>query len=77
MVIHRLAGLLRRRQAGVAMDESLVTTAERNVFVMTDEGPECGHTLEREDGHRIRVCIEADGARFEQDFLDTLNGRIR
>jgi inosine-uridine nucleoside N-ribohydrolase len=63
--------------AAVAIDESIVTIESQTLEVVEDEGPQTGRTLATEGGHSIRVCTEADGARFETLFLDTLNGRVR
>jgi hypothetical protein len=45
--------------------------------VTTDEGPESGRIVDAPDGQPTRVAISADVARFENAFIDTLNGRIR
>jgi inosine-uridine nucleoside N-ribohydrolase len=63
--------------AAVATDESLVTIELHTLAVIEEEGPESGRTLVTEGGRNIRVCTDADGARFEELFLDTLNGRVR
>ena len=44
--------------------------------VVVEEGPESGRTLAAEDGHRIRVCTSVDVPRFEEIFLQTLNGTL-
>ena len=44
--------------------------------VIEEEGPQSGRTLVAQDGSNMRVCTNADSARFEELFLDTLNGRV-
>ncbi len=61
--------------AAVAVDESLATIQPETLMVIEEEGPESGRTLAAEGGSSTRVCTAADGARFEEVFLDTLNGR--
>ena len=61
--------------AAVATDESLVTLEDRTVVVVTEEGPEFGRVQATDDGYPVRVAVNADGARFEQLFLNVLNGR--
>ena len=61
--------------AAVAIDESLVTIQPETLRVVEEEGPESGRTLAAGDGSTMRVCTAADGPRFEEVFLDTLNGR--
>ena len=62
--------------AAVATDESLVTIQSQTLMVIEDEGPESGRTLALEDGSTVRVCTAANGAAFEEVFLNTLNGRV-
>lgn len=61
--------------AAVATDEGLVTIQPATLKVVEEEGPESGQTLVAEGGSSIRLCTAADGARFEEVFLNTLNGR--
>ena len=61
--------------AAIATDESLATIETKTVTVIEHEGSESGRTLESENGYSMRVCTRADRGRFEQIFLDTLNGR--
>ncbi|MGB3905314.1 MAG: nucleoside hydrolase, partial [Anaerolineae bacterium] len=61
--------------AAVATEESLVTIEAQTLKVIEDEGPESGRTLAAEEGSSVRVCTAADGPRFDEVFLDTLNGR--
>ena len=62
--------------AAVAIDESLVTVQPQALKVIEEEGPESGRTLAAKDGTTVRVCTAADGAGFEELFLDTLNGQL-
>ena len=62
--------------AAVATDERLVTIEPQTLKVIQEEGPESGRTLLAEDGSSVRVCTAANAARFEEGFLDTLNGRV-
>ena len=62
--------------AAVATDESLCTFRRQTLKVIEEEGSESGRTLRSEDGISIRVCVAADGPRFETVFLDALNGRF-
>jgi hypothetical protein len=43
--------------------------------VVEEEGPESGHTKSIDGGSSVRVAVSADGSRFEQMFLDTLNSQ--
>jgi len=61
--------------AAVATDESLVSIQVESLKVIEEEGPESGRTLAAEGGNSVRVCTGADGPRFEQVFLDALNGQ--
>lgn len=61
--------------AAIATEASLTTYQDLPLVVVEEEGPESGRTLKTEDGQSTRVAVSADAARFEQLFLDTLNGR--
>ena len=61
--------------AAIAVDEGLGTFQQRTIRVIEKEGPESGRMLSSADGANVRVCTSIDGGRFEQLFLDTLNGR--
>lgn len=60
--------------AAVATDESLVSLESRKISVVEDEGPEIGRTKESDTGTAVRVALSADPHRFQQEFLETLNG---
>jgi inosine-uridine nucleoside N-ribohydrolase len=62
--------------AAVPIDESLVTIQSQALIVIEEEGPESGRTLAAEDGSSVRLCTAADGAAFEELFLNTLDGRV-
>jgi len=61
--------------AAIATDERLATFGAKRLRVVEAEGPESGHMETGDTGAEVRVAVAADGARFEQVFLDTLNGR--
>jgi purine nucleosidase len=63
--------------AAVLIDESLTTFETRGLSVEAAEGPESGRIVDAPEGKPIRFATSADLARFEQLFLDTLNGRAR
>lgn len=62
--------------AAIVTDNSLGTFREMPLRVIED-GPESGRTVPNPGGKAIRVAVSADGARFKQVLLDTLNGRAR
>lgn len=59
--------------AGILTDESLATFQPRAISIIETEGPESGRTQSSAGGARVRVAVSANGARFEQIFLSTLN----
>jgi len=59
--------------AAILTDESLATFQNENPCVVETEGPESGWTKSGNGCPEVRVAISADGGRFEQIFLDTLN----
>ena len=61
--------------AAILTDESLATIEQRTLTVVADEGRQSGRTLETDDGASVRLCTAVDSARFEELFLDVLNGR--
>jgi len=63
--------------AAVLTDESLGSFGSRALAVVTDEGPESGRVISSENGPLTRFATSADVHRFEQLFLDTVNGRAR
>jgi inosine-uridine nucleoside N-ribohydrolase len=62
--------------AAIGVDESLAACQPQALKVIEDEGPESGRTLAAADGSVARVCSEANGAAFEEVFLNTLNDRV-
>jgi inosine-uridine nucleoside N-ribohydrolase len=62
--------------AALATDERLATIQAQTLSVVEAEEPESGRTAPTVGGSSIRVAVSADGARFEQLFLDTLNDRV-
>ena len=61
--------------AAILTDESLATFEQRTLTVVADQGRQSGRTLETDGGASVRVCTAVDKARFEELFLDVLNGR--
>jgi len=61
--------------AVTASDESVVTIKDRVVRIVTDEGREFGRIVPDAKGKPVRVAIDANVNRFEQIFLNVLNGR--
>jgi len=62
--------------AAILTDESLATFQARGLRVVEEEGSASGRTQATDDGSRVRVAVSADGARFEQIFLETLNAQV-
>lgn len=61
--------------AAVLTDESLARFQGRPVRVMMVEGDELGRIVLDGSGYRARFAIDVDAPRFEQVFLNVLNGR--
>jgi inosine-uridine nucleoside N-ribohydrolase len=59
--------------AGILSDNSLAAFQEMPICVVEEEGSQSGRTQERTDCPMLRVATAADGDRFIQIFLDTLN----
>jgi inosine-uridine nucleoside N-ribohydrolase len=62
--------------AAILTNPSLATFEDRTLTVVASEGGSNGRTLESPSGASMRVCTGVDGARFEELFLDVLNGRL-
>ena len=62
--------------AAILTDESLATFQARGLRVVEEEGSASGRTQATDDGSRVRVAVSADGARFEQIFLEGLNAQV-
>jgi pyrimidine-specific ribonucleoside hydrolase len=62
--------------AAIATEEGLGTFREISLAVVEEEGAESGRTLESERGVIVRVAMTADRERFEELFLDSVNGRL-
>lgn len=60
----------------VALDPGLGTFERRTLEVVAEEGPQSGATLDSPDGAAVRVCKVIDKERFEQAFINGINGRI-
>ncbi len=61
--------------AAVLTDESLATFDYRTLCVVEDEGRTSGQTRTSAGCPQVRVASSLDRGRFEQMFLDALNGR--
>ncbi len=59
--------------AAILADESLATFQNKNLCVVETEGPESGWTKSGNGCPEVRVAVSADGGRFEEIFLNTLN----
>lgn len=59
--------------AAILTENSLGTFETKALIVVEEEGNNCGRTQVSGNGASIRVAVNADGERFEQLFLDTLN----
>ncbi len=59
--------------AALLTDESLAAFETRPLRVVEGEGPQSGWTHSDEGGMPMRIALSADGQRFEQVFLSTLN----
>jgi pyrimidine-specific ribonucleoside hydrolase len=83
-LLHRLRSLAPNRDfylwdpmtVAVGLDPSLGTFEQRTLQVVAEEGPQSGATLDSPDGATLRVCKVIDKDRFEQAFLDGINGRL-
>jgi inosine-uridine nucleoside N-ribohydrolase len=60
--------------AAVLVDESISSFARRHLDVVAEEGPESGHIVAAAQGAEIRFAISGAQAKFEDLFLQTLNG---
>jgi len=61
--------------AALVTDGDVGTFEQLPIVVIEAEGPESGRTLERDDGHLVRVAVGADCERFEGLLVDALNCR--
>lgn len=59
--------------AAILTENSLATFETKTLIVIEAEGSDSGRTQVGGNGASIRVAVNADGERFEQLFLDTLN----
>ena len=60
--------------AAMLTDEGLGVFMDKNLCVVEAEGFESGWSQVVSGCPQVRVAVSADGYRFEQLFLDTLNG---
>lgn len=63
--------------AVVATDESVVTIQDYPIRIITEAGDEQGRCVLDEEGHLVRVAVGIDNTRFEEIYLDGLNGRMQ
>ena len=61
--------------AAIMLDESLANFEEQPIYVVEEPGKELGATIVFPGAPPIRVAISADGERFSQDFIQTLNNQ--
>jgi inosine-uridine nucleoside N-ribohydrolase len=59
--------------SAVLVDPDLVTTEDATIDVLTEEGPNSGRTLRSAKGHPMTVAVGADGGRFEDLLVRTLD----
>jgi pyrimidine-specific ribonucleoside hydrolase len=62
--------------AAAIRGEDLFSFQELSLEVVVTEGPQSGWTRESETGSPVRVAMTADRERFDDLFLDVLNGRM-
>jgi len=62
--------------AAISSDESLATFQTMSLAVLEQEGPESGRIFRSSNAGTVRVAVSADGPRFEQIFLQTVNGQL-
>jgi inosine-uridine nucleoside N-ribohydrolase len=63
--------------AAIMTEERLATFETKRIAVATSDDADNGRIALTEDGAPVRVAVDADGARFEQTFLQTLNGQFK
>jgi purine nucleosidase len=56
-------------------DDGTILTFERAAIDVVQDGEQSGRTAPIPDGWPVKVAFSADGAAFEQRFIDSLNGR--
>ncbi|MEP7357976.1 MAG: nucleoside hydrolase [Anaerolineales bacterium] len=61
--------------ASILADESLATFKTRALTVITSEGPDSGQLVAADAGPTVRFATTASAARFETQFLETLNAQ--
>ena len=61
--------------AAIMLDESLANFEEQPIYVVEEPGKELGATIVFPGAPPIRVAVSADGERFSQDFIQTLNNQ--
>ena len=80
-ILHRLKSFIASGEfyfwdplaAVVATHPDIATVEQQPLTVIQAAGPECGRTAISQTGRPIQVCLQADQARFEAIFWDTLN----
>jgi len=61
--------------AAMAATRPGVVNFQADRVAVVQDGVQSGRTAPSSDGRTMQVGVSADGARFEQIFVDTLNGR--
>lgn len=63
--------------AAILTDNKLATFEAKKIAVATSDDVDSGRIALTEDGAAVRVAVDADAARYEQTFLQTLNGQFK
>lgn len=63
--------------AAILTDDKLATFETKKIAVATSDDANSGRIALTDDGARVRVAVDADAARFEQTFLQVLNGQFK
>lgn len=63
--------------AVVATHEEIFEFVEHPIYVIEEDGPDCGRTVIAEEGPTLTICTGVDRILFEDTYLNTLNGITR
>lgn len=63
--------------AAILTDETLGEVETRSITVATSNDADSGRIALTDDGTPVRIAVDIDRARFEQTFLQTLNGQFK
>ncbi len=56
-------------------DPTLARYEQRSLDVITEDGPECGRTLDSTDGYPVQVATKIDSEKFLQVYFETINAK--